>query len=247
VFVAASTGCFAEKSFEEACDQIAELEYDKVELLFDETGDQLRPVEIAADPEHFFARYREVTRLTAVALCLEHDVEPSTFAGLSKLAKLLKVTQITIPSSPLGTPFNTEIDRLREFLEIAGGDGIRLSIKTKTGRLTEDSHTAVALCQAVRGLGLTLDPSHYICNPKQVGPYDQVFPYVYHVHLRDTTAGKLQVQTGLGEIDYNRLINQLRRQNYNRILSVDLIPSLIDDAQRPLEMRKLRMLLETLL
>jgi sugar phosphate isomerase/epimerase len=247
VFVAVSTSCFSEKTFEEACEQLTELEYDKVELSFDEAGCQLKPSEIAAEPERFFARYREVTRLTPVAFCVEHDVETSTFAGLSKLAKSMKVTQITIPSSPLGTPFNTEIDRLQEFLKIAGRGGIRLSVKTKTGHLTEDSHTAVSLCQAVRGLGLTLDPSHYICNPRQVGSYDQVFPYVYHVHLRDTMPNQLQVQTGLGEVDFSRLINQLRRQNYNRMLSVELIPSMMDDAQRPLEMRKLRMLLETLL
>ena len=30
--------------------------------------------------------------------------------------------------------------------------GIRLSLKTETGRLTEDPRTAVEICQAVRGM-----------------------------------------------------------------------------------------------
>ena len=223
------------------------MEYDKVELWLSEESDHLKPSEIVDDPERFFTLYRETTRLVPIAICLEENVDLPTLAGLSKLAKLLRVAQMTIPASPLGTPFNTEIDRLREFLEVTSQDGIRLSLKTETGHLTEDPHTAVELCQAVRGLGLTLDPSYYICGPNRGASYDQVFPYVYHVHLRDTTSQQIQVQIGLGEVDYSRLINQLRRQEYNCALSVNLLPSHFDDETRPLEMRKLRMLLDTLL
>ena len=55
--------------------------------------------------------------------------------------------------------------------------------------------------------------------------YDQVFPYVYHTHLRDSTSQSLQVQVGLGELDYTRLINQLKRRSYNRALSIDILPT----------------------
>ena len=70
---------------------------------------------------------------------------------------------------------------------------------------------------------------------------------MYHVHLRDSSEKELQVQVGLGEIDYSRLIAQLQREGYNRALSVELIPSLTDASSRMLEMRKLRMLLDSLL
>ncbi len=207
----------------------------------------LKPAEVAKDPEQFFARYRETTRLTAVGFCLAQDVPAATLAGITKAAKMMRVTQITIPASPLGTPFNTEVDRLREFVRLTSADGIRLSIKTEAGHLTEDPHTAVELCQAVRGLGLTLDPSYYMIGNSAGRSYDQVFPYVYHTHLRDSTSQSLQVQVGLGELDYTRLINQLKRQGYNRALSVDLLPSAENAAERALELRKLRMLLDTLL
>jgi len=247
VFVAASTHCFADQAFEEACHRITDLEYDKIELWFNEQSGQLNPSEVAADPERFVARYQEITRLTPVAISLEHDVDLPTFTGLSKLAKLLQVTQITVPASPLGTPFNSEIDRLREFLLVAGQDGVRLSIKTKTGLLSEDPDTAVELCQSVPGLGLALDPSYYICGPNRDQSFDRVFPHVYHVHLRDTTPEQLQVQIGLGVIDYSRLINQLERAGYNRALSVELLPAGDSDDDRALEMRKMRMLLDSLL
>ena len=245
MFVAASTHCFCDLSFEEACHRITDLEYDKVELWFDEQSGQLKPSDVGADPERFVAHYQEITRLTPVAITLEHDINLPTFTGLSKLAKLLQITQITVPASPLGNPFNSEIDRLREFLLVADQDGVRVSIKTKTGLLTEDPDTAVELCQSVPGLGLTLDPSYYVCGPHRDQPFDRVFPHVYHVQLRDTTPEQLQVQIGLGVIDYSRLITQLRRVGYSRALSVELLPA--SDADRALEMRKLRMLLDSLL
>jgi len=247
VFVAASTHCFHNQSFDDACHRIVDLEYDKVELWFDEQSGQLKPSEVAADPEQFVSRYQETTRLTPVAISLEHDVDLPTFTGLSKLAKLLQVMQITVPASPLGTPFNSEIDRLRAFLRVAGQDGVRVSIKTKTGLLTEDPDTSVELCQSVPGLGLTLDPSYFICGPHHDQPFDRVYPHVYHVQLRDTTPEQLQVQIGLGVIDYSRLISKLRRVGYNRALSVELLPAGDADGDRALEMRKLRMLLDSLL
>ena len=247
MFVAASTRCFADVPFAEACHQITDLEFDKIELWMDEASDHLKPSLVAADSERFFTQYREATRLSPIAFSLAERPTAATFAGLAKTAKLMRVTEITIPASPLGTPFNTEIDQLKELLVIASQEGVRLSIKSEIGHLSEDPHTAVELCQAVRGLGITLDPSHYVAGPNRGKSYDQVFPYTYHTHLRDTTPEQLQVQIGLGEIDYSRLILQLQKQNYNRALSIELLPALGGELNRALELRKLRMLLETLL
>lgn len=245
MFVAASTHCFADKSFDEALQLITDLEYDKVELWMSEATDHLKPSQVVDDTEAFLTHYRKVSRLTPIAFCLEEDVDIATLTVLAKLAKSMKITQITVPASPVGTPFNTEVDRLRSFQEIASQDGIRLSLKTKTGQLTEDPHTAVELCQAAPGIGLTLDPSYYICGPHKNQNYDQVFPFVSHVHLRDTSTTALQVPTGLGEIEYSRLISMLQNEQYDRALSVDLITDDIDKENRPLEMRKLRMLLDS--
>lgn len=247
MFVAASTHCFAELDPCEACHQLGDLEYDKVELWFGANSPHAQPGTVAADPEAFVARYRDTTRLTPVAISLEDDVDTATFDGLVRICKLLRITQITIPASPVGTPFNTEIDRLRGFLRTASEEGIRLSIKTRTGQLSEDPRTAVELCQSVRGLGITLDPSYYMCGPHREESYDIVLPHVFHVHLRDSTPEQLQVQVGLGEIDYNRLIAQLQRVSYNLALSVEMLPELLAAEDRPLEMRKLRMLLDSLL
>src|SRR5581483_6614361 len=125
-------------------------------------------------------------------------------------------------------------------------EGIQLTVTTHTGTLTEDPDTAVLLCQRVPGLGLTLRPSHYIAGPHQGKSHDQVFPYVRHVHSRDTGRGpnQLQVRVGQGEIEYGRIITQLSRQNYDRILTVDIHDSPEVPVPMDPEGRKLKYLLE---
>jgi sugar phosphate isomerase/epimerase len=97
-------------------------------------------------------------------------------------------------------------------------------------------------------LGLTLDPSHYIAGPHQGQNYDRVFPYVRHVHLRDTGRApeKFQVRVGQGEVEYGRIIAQLARHQYERLLTVEIVD--IPDAPFAIdhEVRKLKYLLESL-
>ena len=241
--IAASTRSLWDLAFSEACLQIQELGFDKLEIWLSEDFDQLKPSKVAADPEGCVGLMREASRLTPNAIFIETEVDIEAFKQIVKFGKQLRVAQITIQASPKGTPFNTEIDRLRERNAICHHEAVRLSIVTKTGTLTEDPHTAVELCQAVKGLGITLDPSYYICTTGGPKDYDMVFPHVLHVHLRDTSATELQVLAGLGEVDYNHIVQMLRQSSYQRSLSVDLLPKTMEGEERLREMRKLRLLL----
>ena len=111
--------------------------------------------------------------------------------------------------------------------------------------MTQDPDTAVVLCDNVKGLGITLDPSHFIVGPHAGGPFEQVMKYVYHVRLRDTGKDQFQVRVGQGEVEYNRLVNQLGKAHYDRALCADL--GAIPDVDHMAEMRKMRLLLDSLL
>ena len=244
--IAASTRSLWDLAYPAACLEIQELGFDKVEIWLNEEYEQLRPSRVAADPEGSAGLLREASRLTPCAIFLESEVDIETFKGVVKFAKLQRIVQITILSSPKGTPFNTEIDRLRERNTICHHEAIRLSIGTKTGTLTEDPHTAVELCQSVRGLGITLDPSYYICRAGSPLNFDIVFEHAQHLHLRDTSATELQVLAGLGGVDYNHIVQMLRQTGYKGTLSVDLLPRTMEGEERHREMRKLRLLLTSL-
>jgi len=245
VFVAASTRCFGDRPFDEACRQLEDLEFERLEIWIDEAGRHLALKDVTANAEAFAARCRQATRIPMSSFCLGYEAPQSQFEALCKVAKAMRITQVTMPAAPHGTPFNSEIDRLKGFVKAALLEGVRVSLKTEKGRLTEDLRTAVELCTAVPGLGLTFDPTYSLKTPDKT--LELVLPRVFHVHLRDSTPDNLQVQVGLGEIDYSDLIVQLNRSQYNRALSVEWIPELGDTDQRPLELRKLRMLLDSLL
>ena len=82
--------------------------------------------------------------------------------------------------------------------------------------MTENPDTAVVMCDSVKGLGITLDPSHYTFGPHSGVNYEQVMKHVFHVRLRDTTKDQLQVRVGQGDIEYGRLVNQLHKVHYDR-------------------------------
>jgi sugar phosphate isomerase/epimerase len=230
-----------------ACGQLEDIGFDKAEIWINSQFEQLTVKDVVDDTDAVVTQLREASRLSPVALFLEDEVSLSDFEAILSFAKQLRIAQVTIHASPLGTPFNTEIDRLRERNSACHKEGVRLSILTKTGHLTQDPHTAVELCQSVKGLGITLDPSYYICTPQGSIEHDVVFPYVAHCHLRDTSTTELQVPGGLGDVDYNRITSILRQEGFKGNLSVDLLPNTMTGDERQLELRKLRLLLESML
>ena len=94
-------------------------------------------------------------------------------------------------------------------------------------------------------LGLAFDPSSYICGPDTGKDTDKVQPYVGHVYLRDTSASEFQVRVGQGGVDYGKVIAQLNAFNYRRALCVDVVE--VSGIEHSAEMRKMRLLLESLL
>jgi sugar phosphate isomerase/epimerase len=234
-----------------ALQRLVDLEYSCVEITIHESDGHLKPSAVLADLDEAVRACRQTHRLTPVAFSVDIGLPDSQrayyeqFAACCKLAKASKVVTVTVRASELGTPYNAEVERLRTMMALASLDGVRVGLLTEIGRMTQDPSTAVVLCDNVKGLGLTLDPSHYIYGPHHGESYDQVFPYVYHVRLRDTSKDQLQVRIGQGLIEYGKLISQLARVRYDRALSVDIAPA--EGVDQFAEMRKMRLLLESLL
>lgn len=249
MFVAATSRCFTDLPLDAALMQLADLEYTNVELMVHESGGHLRPSAVLDDLERVTMLCRQTHRLTPIALSVDIEAPENLyyrqFAACCKLAKAIKVVAITVRSAELGTPFNAEVERLRELVAISSQDGIRVGLLTEGGRMTQDPDTAIVICDNVKGLGITLDPSHYVYGPNARENYEQVMKYVYHVRLRDTNKSQLQVRVGQGEVEYGRLVNQLHKTRYDRALCVDISP--MPDVVHLAEMRKMRLLLESLL
>lgn len=253
MYVACSTLCFNSYSFDDAIKTIVELEFNKIDVAIHERGNHLKPSQVVQDPMAAATQLRMASGLIPSALSIEIDAPNAEefdkqFRALCRLARVTLVPLLSLPAAPTGTPLEQEVQRLTRLNRIAQKDGLLLTLTTVTGTLTEDPDVAVQLCESVPGLGLTLDPSHYIVGPLQGKSHDQVYPYVKHCHLRDTGRGpnQFQVHVGQGEIEYGRVITQLSRFEYDRLLSVDIRDMAESPYPREQEVRKLKYLLESL-
>lgn len=253
MYVACSTLCFGRYPLEKALRVIGELEFSKVDVAIHEKGPHLRPSEVVRDVALSAQRIRIGPSLSPAAFSVEIAADSLAeyerqLLGICHLARLSMVPLLSIPAAPVGTALTAEAQRLRYLHRLAEAEGLILTVETRIGTLTENPDAAVELCQQVPGLGLTLDPSHYIAGPHQGKNFDAVYPYVRHVHLRDTGRGpdQFQVRVGQGEVEYGRIVSQLSRHQYNRLLTVQIHDVADAPYSMEAEVRKLKFLLESL-
>lgn len=249
MFIAVSTDCFPDIPMPDVVEAFIDLEFTTIEIALREDGGPLSPSRIKEDFDQAVRIVRDSHRLDLCSFDVHIDATGAEyfaqFADICAIAKATKVVTLTIPSGELGTPFNEEVERLQELVRVAEGEGVRVAMKSQIGRLSEDPDTVKVLCDNVRGLGLTLDPSHYHCGPGRNKNIEKIMPYVFHVHLRDSKKDQLQVRVGQGEIEYGRLITSLQRVRYDHALSIQIAP--MPDVDQRQELRKLRLLLDSLL
>jgi sugar phosphate isomerase/epimerase len=253
VYVACSTLCFARFPLDQALRLIAELEFSKVDVAIHERGPHLRPSEVARDVALAAQRLRIGPSLSPAAMSVEIEAADEReyerqLRAVCHLARLSMVPVLTLPAASCGTGLDLEVKRLTSLVHLASVEGIVLTVETRTGTLTETPETAVELCRRIPGLGLTLDPSHYIAGPHQGKSFDSVYPYVRHVHLRDTGRGpdQFQVRVGQGEVEYGRIVSHLARHHYDRVLTVEICDIADAPYSMEAEVRKLKYLLESL-
>ena len=249
VFVAASTACYAELALAEAVERLADLSFGALEITIHAGSPQLTPEFVTAELEKSIAICAHTNRMDVIAydviIAAEGETYYQQFEAICQLAKATKVISVTVPSAELGTPFNEEIERLRRMVKMGVKAGINVSIRSQIGCLSENPDTVISLCDNVEGLGITLDPSHYICGPYDERSCEKLMKYVSHVRLRDSTEQDMQVRVGQGIIEYGRLVNQLSKVNYRRTLCVHITE--LPDIDHVGELRKMRLLLESLL
>ncbi|HEY8505011.1 MAG TPA: sugar phosphate isomerase/epimerase [Gemmataceae bacterium] len=249
--MACSSLCFGKYPLDDALRKIRELEFQKVDLALHEGGRHLSPSALTGDL-HRLAQHLRAFNLSYAAF---HVRLGHTDAGahdrlhaIGRLARLLTVPVLCVPAAPLGSDFDAEVERLADWSRVCTSEGVMLTVETHSQTLTADPAGAVELCKRVPGLGLTLDPSHYLVGPHRPENLDPLYPHVRHVRLRDsgTEPHQFQVRIGQGAVEYGRIISQLLRHGYDRVLTIDVRD--LPDSPFPIEpeVRKLKYLLESL-
>jgi sugar phosphate isomerase/epimerase len=257
MFVACSTLCYASKPFEQATRQIADLEFDRVELVFGGATDhqELKPSWVCSNLDEALQVIRTTSALMPSSFDIRFDtkdleVQRQQFESFCWLAKSMMVGVISIePFDRSEATIDQELKRALEYQSIAARYGVVFTLTTTSTSHLSDPAVAAAFCKANPGVGLTLDPSHYINGPFQSASFDEVYPYVQNCRLRDSTrhASGFQVKIGQGELEHTRLVSQLERYGYKRGLVVSIEDLETNDFVTEVEVRKLKLVLESLL
>jgi sugar phosphate isomerase/epimerase len=252
VYVACSTLCFAGHPLDSALRTIREMNFAKVDLAIQEDGPHVKPSDLMGDLTKILQKLKAANLPIAafnVRFAQPDGIETrKQLRGVCRLARLLSVPLASVPAPRPDCDMEVDVARLQNWVEIATAEGIILTVETSATTITADPAATVELCKRVPGLGLTLDPSHYVAHPSGPVNYDSLYPYVRHVRLRDSAAkpDAYQVPVGQGDLEYGKIITQLDRFRYDRALSVDVRS--MPNAPYPVEpeVRKLKYLLESL-
>ena len=227
------------------------MHFPKADLAVHADGPHLTPAEVLSDPGRAAQRLKAANLpLAAFHVVIGPDADVrAELRAVCRLARVLTVPVVTVPAAPLGADLDAETRRLADWVRVAEGEGVILSVETHSATVTADPAGAVELCRRVPGLGLTLDPTHYLMAPHGELSFDHAYPYIRHVRLRDSgrTPEQFQVRVGQGELEYGRVMTQLERVRYKRALTVDIRD--VPDNPFPVEpeVRKLKYLLDSLI
>lgn len=240
--VAASSLTFSRLPLAEALRAAARLGFRSVELAAHEGWAHLSPGRLAERRDAVGEEVAQALaaaglRLVAINAGFGHADATRHLAlvdGLCGLTAALGGTVVTIPAAapPTAGAFAAaaaEIRRLESLVAVARRHGVALAVECHMGALTEVPATAAALCRAVPGLRLTLDPSHYWAGPAQGLGWEAVLPHVVHVHLRDAGTGgweQIQMSVGHGRVDFPAVIGALGAAGYRGTYAEEYIDSI---------------------
>ena len=247
LFVAASTHCFPDVPFTKSLQKLAELDFHSVEVVVGYGKSDINPDWLTQDLPGVARMCFSQRQATPFAVFVDIPVDDpkyySIFERCARLCQVLKAVTLIVKSSPTGTPYNEEFERLQKMTRYGLGTCVVISLLTEKDAISGSIDSLTSLCKGIPELTVALDPSHFIYGYKKPVSYEPIIPRVSHVRLRDTTENEFQVQIGQGVLEFSKLVNQLSKVGYRHALCVDL--ATFPNSDQESELRKMRLLVES--
>ena len=119
--------------------------------------------------------------------------------------------------------FDRAAEELRWAVREGGAYGLAVRIEPHIESVTWRPELVLAMLDAVPGLTLTLDHSHFIFHGL---PYEQIavmHPYASHWHARQARSGEAQSRGSRGRIDFARIVQELRERGYDGVICLEYV------------------------
>ena len=156
----------------------------------------------------------------------KRDSDLNLYQSLLPFAQALGTPGITL-SPGLVHPAEDEeawdrtVAALRQMVKQAGAVGLELSIEPHLDSMAPTPELALKLVNDVRGLKITLDWAHMICQGIALPEIEPLLPYVRHTHVRQATLDKLQTVFDEGKLDLNEIFTALNTASYEGVICIE--------------------------
>ena len=108
-------------------------------------------------------------------------------------------------------------------VERVKNSSLAFAVEAHVGSPFIDPTAAAALVDAVPGLTLTLDYTHFVKQGYEQKEADILLPYASHFHARGARPGRLQTSMKNNVIDYTGIIHKLMAQGYSGWIGLEYI------------------------
>jgi sugar phosphate isomerase/epimerase len=234
-------------SFERSLQAIALLEIPKFDVGAHEGASHIQPSEVEADPTAVADR---IKRAADAAGLRPSDFFPTFGHGfrdrpvntpdpLTRAANLARFRALVQCASAIGAggltllpggdwpelgperSFELSVSALTELLPVAHDAGLRLSVEAHLESVAESPALAGQLCEAVPGLKLTLDYSHFVACGHSAESVHPLVRHAGHFHARQAGPGRLQAGSKDGSLDFADIVGRLQGAGFTGDLCVE--------------------------
>ena len=151
------------------------------------------------------------------------------FAEAAALAEALGIPGLTIlpgvawPEAA-GTGWDVCVGELCWRVEEAARRRVGVGFEPHIGSIASTPELALSLLEAVPGLGVTLDLSHFDVQAIPVERALALAPHARHVHVRASLPGAIQVRWGQNESAIPELVEKLNDIGYDGAYCIEYVP-----------------------
>ena len=114
-------------------------------------------------------------------------------------------------------------DELAWRVEQAGSAGIVFGVEAHVGSIVPTPGQALQLVDAVAGLTLTLDYTHFTRDRVPDSQIEPLVPHASHFHARGARQNRLQCSFKDNVIDYGRIVELMQASGYGGYLGVEYV------------------------
>jgi sugar phosphate isomerase/epimerase len=235
--VAGSSLLYSRHDLPTACERLAALGFDAVDLGAFEGWAHVSPATLPGNVDTVAARVGDAcdaagldpVALNADAGTDDPAAERRRVAALAALADRLDAPVITLQAGDPEGSVDADLDRFADLVAAVDDREATLAVETHYGTHAEDPATAARYAD-VPGLALTLDPSHFLAAGHAPDAYRRLLETgaVAHVHLRQSGRSweAIQRPPDDGGLDVEQVVADLSEVGYAGALAVEYIDSL---------------------